>query len=326
MIMKQPLVAVTDAGTPAVSCARRELERAGARTIIYPDDLTDPVAGVGTLVAGSVTKLGPELLELLPDLRLVVRTGAGYEHVDVQSLSTLGVRVAHARALNVDSVAEFVFAGLLALMRRVREADTAVRTGDFAFRDVVEAHQLRGRTLGVLGYGGIGRRVAEIGRHGFNMPVLVHHPWSQKRLDFGAELVSDLDEFFERSDIVSIHCRLSEQTASLVGRGELVALGGSGYLVNTARGPIVDSVALAAALRSGAIAGAVLDVFDEEPPPLGDPMLQATNVVVSPHLAGHTIEGVASNGRWAATTALAYAMDHHAPPDWSIVATREDCP
>jgi D-3-phosphoglycerate dehydrogenase len=247
-----------------------------------------------------------------------VRTGAGYEQIDVAGLRAHGVEVARAAGRNVESVAEFVFAGLLALIRRVRESDTAVRSGDFAFRDRVVAGELHGRTLGILGFGPIGARVAEIGGAGFGMPVLVYHPWRNRPLPAGMTAVDDLDEFLTRSDVVSIHCRLSLESRGMIGAAQLELLGPGGHLVNTARGEIVDSAALAHALAAGRIAGAVLDVFPTEPLDPDSPLVTAPNLLLSPHLAGHTAEGVAGNGAWAAAVATDYLHHGRRPPEWSL--------
>lgn len=312
-----PLAVVTDTNTPAASAALRFLDEAGVG-VLDDDDGAAASTGPRVLVAGSVSPVDAATLRRFPGLELVVRTGAGYEKIDVTGLRAHGVEVARAAGRNIESVAEFVFAGLLAMIRRVRESDAAVRSGDFAFRDRVVAGELRGRTLGILGFGPIGARVAEIGAGGFGMPVLAHHPWRTRPLPAGMTAVDDLDEFLTRSDVVSIHCRLSPESRGMIGAAQLGLLGAGGHLVNTARGEIVDPAALAHALTAGIIAGAVLDVFPTEPLDPGSPLVAAPNLLLSPHLAGHTTEGVAGNGAWAAVVATDYLHHGRRPPEWSL--------
>lgn len=325
MTVSTPAAAVTDLSTPAVAAAVRQLKEQGIEVLDYSgSEAASP--DVRILVAGSETAIGSEVLTRLPALRLVVRTGAGYERIDVPGLQRHGVEVARASGRNVQSVAEYVYAGLLGLLRQIPASDTAVRTGDFAFRERVLGFELHGRTLGVLGYGPIGLRVAEIGAYGFGMRVLLHHPWGRHPVPDAMESVDELDEFLSRTDVLSIHCRLSEESRGLIGAEQLRLLGPQGYLVNAARGEIVDATALAQALSVGQVAGAVLDVFPSEPPDLDLPLFSAPNVLLSPHLAGHTTEGIAGNGRWAAGIVAGFLLQGRRPPAWSICSEKGELP
>jgi phosphoglycerate dehydrogenase-like enzyme len=220
------------------------------------------------------------LIERLPGLRLLVTTGMVNASIDLEAAAEQGVAVCGTNAGH-PSTPELVWALILALARRIPEEDRAIREGGWQSTLGVA---LRGRTLGILGLGGIGRAVAAIGA-AFGMELIA---WSQNltteaAAQCGAELVSR-DDLFRRADVLTVHLRLSTRTAGLVGARELALMKPTSFLVNTSRGPIVDERALLDALRSGAIAGAALDVYDREPLPLDSPVRRAPNTVLTPHL------------------------------------------
>jgi phosphoglycerate dehydrogenase-like enzyme len=234
----------------------------------------------------------------LPRLRLLVTTGMGNASIDLEAAAARGVTVCGTEGIG-SSTAELTWGLILALLRHIPEEDQrlklAGRAGGAALgfgggwqRTVGTG--LEGKRLGVVGLGKLGRRVAEVGR-AFGMKVVA---WSQN-LDpdvakkAHAKAVSK-EELFSSSDVVTVHYKLSPRSVGLVGAAELALMKPSAYLVNTSRGPLVDGAALLAALRSGAIAGAALDVYDVEPLPLSDPLRSAPNVVLTPHLGYVTAE------------------------------------
>ncbi len=234
----------------------------------------------------------------LPRLRLLVTTGMGNAAIDLAACAARGVTVCGTEGVGSATV-ELTWGLILALLRHIPEEDRrlkmAGRPGGAALgasggwqRTVGTG--LEGKRLGVVGFGRLGRRVAGIGR-AFGMQVVA---WSQN-LDAAVaaeeqvEAVSK-ETLFSSADVVTVHYKLSSRSAGLVGAAELALMKPSAYLVNTSRGPLVDSAALVAALRSGAIAGAALDVYDTEPLPLGDPLRSAPNVVLTPHLGYVTEE------------------------------------
>jgi phosphoglycerate dehydrogenase-like enzyme len=234
----------------------------------------------------------------LPRLRLLVTTGMGNASIDLAACASRGVTVCGTAGIG-SSTAELTWGLILALLRHIPEEDRrlklAGRAGGAALGVGGSWQQtvgtgLEGKRLGVAGFGNLGRRVARIGR-AFGMNVAA---WSQN-LDPGVaaeeqvEAVSK-EALFSASDVVTLHYKLSERSTGLVGAAELMLMKPSAYLVNTSRGPLVDSAALLAALRSGAIAGAALDVYDVEPLPLSDPLRSAPNVVLTPHLGYVTEE------------------------------------
>jgi len=234
----------------------------------------------------------------LPRLRLLVTTGMGNASIDLSAAAARGVTVCGTGGIG-SATAELTWGLILALLRHIPEEDrrlkVAGRAGGAALGMGGSWQQtvgvgLEGKRLGLVGLGNQGRRVARIGR-AFGMQVAA---WSQN-LDAGVaaeeqvEAVSK-ETLFSSSDVVSVHYKLSSRSEGLVGAAELALMKPSAYLVNTSRGPLVDSAALVAALRSGTIAGAALDVYDTEPLPLSDPLRSAPNVVLTPHLGYVTEE------------------------------------
>jgi phosphoglycerate dehydrogenase-like enzyme len=227
------------------------------------------------------------LLARLPRLRLLVTTGMRNASIDLRAAADHGILVAGTAGLP-SPTAELTWALILALVRHVPHEDRATRDGRW---QETLGTTLSGKTLGVLGLGQLGSRVARVGR-AFEMEVLA---WSQnltaeRAAVVGATLVGSKDELLARADIVTIHLVLGERTRGLVGARELALMRRSAYLVNTSRGPIVDERALVAVLRASTIAGAGLDVYDEEPLPPDHPLRQLPNTVITPHLGYVTEE------------------------------------
>ena len=213
----------------------------------------------------------------LPRLRLLVTTGMANASIDLAAAAAHGVTVCGTGGLP-SPTAELTWGLILALARRIPAEDASVRAGGWQQGVGME---LAGRTLGVIGHGRLGSRVAAIGR-AFEMDVLA---WSQNLREApGAVVTSSLGELLAGSDVVSIHLKLSDRTRGLIGAAELARMKPGALLINTSRGPIVDEAALLTALRSGAIGGAGLDVFDVEPLPPDHPLRSAPNTVLTPHI------------------------------------------
>jgi phosphoglycerate dehydrogenase-like enzyme len=226
------------------------------------------------------------LLERLPKLKLLITAGMRNASIDMKAAAERGVLVCGTSGLPYPT-AELAWGLILSLMRRIPAEDRATREGKW---QTSLGLGLNGKTLGVLGLGTLGSRAALVGK-AFEMEVLA---WSQnltaeRAKEAGATLVPK-DELLARSDIVSIHLVLGERTRGLIGAKELALMKRSAYLINTSRGPIVDEAALVRALGDGTIAGAGLDVFDEEPLPLDHPFRRLPNIVITPHLGYVTDE------------------------------------
>jgi phosphoglycerate dehydrogenase-like enzyme len=233
------------------------------------------------------TPFDSERLRLLPHLRLLVTTGMANASIDLAAARTAGVTVCGTRG-SAGATAELTWALILSLARHVPAEDARVRAGGWQH---TMGFGLRGRVLGVVGLGNLGLRVATIGRS-FGMEVLA---WSQHLTAAAADAAGVTrvakDELFSSSDVVTIHYKLSPRSAGLVGVREIGLMKPTAYLVNTSRGPLVDTDALLAALRAGVIAGAALDVYDEEPLPAGHPLRNAPRTVLTPHIGYVTDDG-----------------------------------
>ena len=232
------------------------------------------------------TAFDAALLGRLGQLELLVTTGASNASIDVSAARALGVTVCGTRSL-ASPAAELTWALILAVTRQVSESDAGVRAGGW---QTTIGTELAGKTLGLVGLGRLGRRVARVGR-AFEMEVLA---WSQN-LDPDVAREHDViptskDDLLARSDVVSLHLRLGDRTRGIIGAAELERMKASAYLVNTSRGPLVDESALVEALRSGSIAGAGLDVYDEEPMRPDHPLLSTPGTVLTPHL-GYVTDG-----------------------------------
>jgi phosphoglycerate dehydrogenase-like enzyme len=245
------------------------------------DALVRRLAGCDVVVAMRERTPFPRArLERLPDLRLLVTTGRVNAAIDVAAARELGILVCGTGGL-ASPTAELAWGLILALARHIPAEDAAMRSGGW---QSTIGPELEGRTLGVVGLGRLGGRVATVGR-AFGMDVIA---WSENlRAEDAAALgvrAVGRDELLRTADVVTIHTRLSERTRGLIGAAELRAMRTGALLINTSRGPIVDEAALVAALHAGEIAGAALDVFDREPLPPDHPLRTAPNTVLTPHL------------------------------------------
>jgi phosphoglycerate dehydrogenase-like enzyme len=233
----------------------------------------------------SSSRFTAAVFQQCPRLRMLSLWGTGTDHIDLAAAVRHGVTVTNTPAVSAASIAEHSLTLMLAVARRIPQQDAAVREGNWPRGQGVE---LRGKTLGIIGLGAVGRRFAELGL-GIGMRVIAWtlHP----NPALGVPLV-DLNELLRSSDVVSLHLRLSEQTRGMFGSREFGLMKEGAILVNTARGPIVDEAALVGALETGRIRGAGLDVFSTEPLPAGHALTRLSNVVLTPHCAGITPEAL----------------------------------
>jgi D-3-phosphoglycerate dehydrogenase / 2-oxoglutarate reductase len=266
-----------------------ELELAGCTS----DDEVVAVAGRARAILNSYYWMGPDLFERLPELKVVVRGGVGYDNIDVQAATKTGVVVCNVIDYCTHEVANHAFAMLLALNRKVLPLDRALRERNFKHPAVLMPHtgRLAGQTLGLVSFGAIARAVAKRAQ-GFDMRVIAFDPYADagQASALGVELV-ELPELLARSDYVSVHTPLSEATRGMIGAVELALMKPSSYLVLTSRGGVLDETALASALSDKQIAGAGLDVWEQEPPAPGHPLFELDNVLVSMHMAWYSEVG-----------------------------------
>ena len=250
-------------------------------------------------------QVGAELLGRTPNLLIASTNGAGYDTVDVRMCTEHGILVVNQSGGNAEAVAEHVIGMMLCLVKRVGETDRALRAGTLGPRINHIGGEAYGRTLGIVGLGNVGRRIAELAGGLFKMQVLAYDPYLSADVvrARGATKV-ELDELMRRSDFVSINCPLTPETRNLIGEKEYALMQPTAYFITSARGSIHDEEALERALRDKKIAGAGLDVWEKEPPPALHPLMKYDNVMVTPHMAGVTRESRARMGQIAAEQIL----------------------
>jgi D-3-phosphoglycerate dehydrogenase / 2-oxoglutarate reductase len=255
-----------------------------------------------------------DLLRRAPNLLIVSSNGAGFDPVDVEACTAAGVLVVNQSGGNANSVAEHALGMLLTLSKRILEADRALRRDPNVNRNALMGTEAQGKTIGIVGLGNVGRRIAELCKGLLHMKVLAYDPYltAIEMAARGGEKV-ELDELLRRSDYVSISCPLAKDNRGMIGAREFALMQPHAYFITTARGFIHDETALADALRNKRIAGAGLDVWAKEPPPPDHPLLQFDNVLASPHTAGVTKEARINMGRIAAEQLLD-ALDGKRPP------------
>ncbi len=258
------------------------------------------------LIVRNRTRVDAEMLAAAPKLRVVGRLGVGLDNIDVAACKARGIEVIPATGANALAVAEYVIASVMVLLRGAYLSSAEVAGGKWPRTRLSEGRETAGRTLGLVGFGGIGRLTAKLAR-ALGMRVLAYDPllpadaalWPEA----GVER-RELDELLAEADAISLHVPLTAQTRGLIGAARIDRMRPEAVLVNTSRGGIVDEAALAQALRSGRLSGAALDVFEHEPLPAGSPLATVPNLILTPHIGGLTRE---SNTRVSTMIAAAVA-------------------
>jgi len=286
------------------------------------DDVAAPILAAAHVyqIGAARDELAPhfhataDLLKRAPNLLLVSSNGAGFDPVDVDACTAAGVVVVNQSGGNANSVAEHAVGMMLTLSKRIIEADRALRREANVNRNALMGNEVQGKTIGIIGLGNVGRRIAELCRGLLHMNVLAYDPYlsATEMAARGAEKV-ELDGLLRRSDFVSISCPLSKDNRGMIGAAQFALMQKHAFFITTARGFIHDEDALADALRNKRIAGAGLDVWAKEPPPPDHPLLQFDNVLASPHTAGVTHEARENMGRIAAQQVLD-TLDGKRPP------------
>jgi lactate dehydrogenase-like 2-hydroxyacid dehydrogenase len=262
---------------------------------LTPDQLQDALRTADAVLPTVTDKFTAEVLAAEPlKAKLLANFGVGFNHIDVQAAKAHGLLVSNTPDVLTDATADIAMILLLMVARRTGEGERHVRGGQWTgWRPThMIGTQVSGKTLGLIGMGRIARAVARRAHHGFGMRVLFHDPFPpspQEAAALGAEGLGSLEEVLERSDFVSLHCPATPETRHLMNAARFARMRNSAFLINTARGDVVDEAALVAALQSGQIAGAGLDVFEREPT-VTPALLTMENVVLLPHLGSATRE------------------------------------
>jgi D-3-phosphoglycerate dehydrogenase len=238
-------------------------------------------------------RMGEAEFAAAPRLKVVAKHGVGLDAIDVGAATRRNIQVVFTPQANANAVAEHAIAMMLALAKQIVPASRLIGEGRFAERNRHEGVELAGRTLGVIGLGRIGYRVAEIARNGFGMAVVGYDPFLPADAPRPAvERVGSLDALLARSDFLSLHVPLSGDTNRMLDASTLARLKPGCRIVNTSRGAVIDEIALVEALKSGAVGGVALDVFEKEPLPADHPLCGAPNTLLTPHISANTAESL----------------------------------
>ena len=259
-----------------------------------PAELIAQRIGDAQIVITNKAPITAEVMDACPQLRYVGVTATGYNIVDVAAAKARGIVVTNVPAYSTMAVVQHALALLLHAVSRVSDYDARVKDGawaasrDFCFY-AEPTQELSGRTMGIVGFGSIGRAMARVcAALGMNVIVHTAHPSEERRIE-GMRFVS-MDELLSRSDVISLHCPLTEKTRGMIGEDAIMKMKPGAYVINTARGPLVDAGAMADALAAGRVGCYMADVMDVEPPRADDPLLSAPGTIITPHVAWAPLE------------------------------------
>lgn len=288
------------------------VKQAGYEIVLSPDPKPETVLpllkGASGIILRTGIRMTRELMAAAEDLRVISRTGAGVDNVDVPAATDLGILVTCVPGANARTVAEHAVTLILALMKQIFPLDREVRRDNFGIRYRYLPQDVGGKTLGLIGLGKIGSELARICHQAFEMQILAYDPYLPADVRKGYEgwvRFCEMETVFRESDVISVHIPLTKETKNLIGSRELGWMRPGTYLVNTSRGGVIDEEALVQALREGKIGGAALDVMAQEPPPKDSPLKELDNVILTPHAAGLTREMVVRLAVEAAKSAVA---------------------
>ncbi|HDI73216.1 MAG: hypothetical protein DRO76_03060 [Candidatus Altiarchaeales archaeon] len=261
---------------------------------ISPKDLIKKIPDYDALIVRSATKVTEDVIKA-GNLKIIGRAGVGLDNIDVDAAKKRGIKIVNSPEASTISVAELVFGSLIALMRKIIHAHHSMKEGKWE-RSRFEGNELYGKTLGIVGFGRIGKEVAMRARV-FGMNVLAYDPHITEEdcREFNIKYCMELDDLIKDSDVITLHVPLTKETKNLINEERLKLMKESAVLVNIARGGIVNEDSLYRALKENKIKGAVLDVFESEPPE-GSPLLSLNNVVLTPHLGASTEEAQINAG------------------------------
>ncbi|WP_138375720.1 hydroxyacid dehydrogenase [Dorea longicatena] len=283
-----------------------------------PNNYLDEMKDADALIV-RIAKCDGHAVENSPNLKVIGRTGVGYDSVDVKTATAHGIPVVITPGANNRSVAEHAVAMMFALSKNLVEAQQEMCKGNWEIRGAKKAFELEGKTIGILGLGAIGRETAKI-CEGCGMKVAAYDPFLSKEQveGYGAVYYENYEDLLKVSDVVSIHVPLTDETKNMISKKQLTEMKKTALIINCSRGGIINETDLVEALKAGEIAGAGTDVFCSEPPKTDDPLLNCPNLIVSPHSAAQTREAVIKMAQMCVKGCLAVAEGKK----WPFVADK----
>ncbi len=243
------------------------------------------------LVRGAI--IDDELIDSLPHLGIIARGGVGVDNIDIEYATKKNIYVCNVPDANFYSVAEHVIGLIISLSHQIVRANQALSHGDFNVRHLYIGNELKGKTIGIIGYGKIGELVAKKCINGLEMNVLVYDPYINAENKEGITFLENIDQLLIHSDFISLHLPFIPKLHHFINKDLISKMKNTAYLINCARGGLVDEQALATAIKRGELAGAGIDVFENEPPKIDNPLLNLETVIVTPHTAASTEESLA---------------------------------
>lgn len=293
--MPRPVIAVTDSVFPSLDPAKAALKRIDPELRMAKSASADDILAVARdadAILVTYAKLTAELIGQLGKCKAIGRFGMGVDNIDLPAAAKAGITVTYVPDYGVREVSDHAMAMLLAMIRKIPLSNTLVQAGRWEMPAVVPIHRVEGRTLGLLGFGHIGRALAPKAQ-AFGLNVIAHDPFVRPDALKAAKVEGvDLDTLLSRSDYLSVHAPLTPQTRGLFNAATFAKMKRGALLVNTARGPLVDEEALLAALKSGQLGGAALDVVTTEPLPKDSALIGHDNLILSPHTAFYSVEAL----------------------------------
>jgi len=302
-----PKVLVTEKIHP---CGPQILTDAGYEVIYLKEpsqaELAEKIKDVDVIFT-RILDIPPDMLKTASKLKMISKHGVGMDNIPLEACKEHGITVTMTPDANGLSVAEFAFSLMITLAKKIIPVSSGYKTEGFDARNSVgSCVELTGKTLGVVGYGRIGSRVAKMAKGGLDMRVLVYDPYPAAQVSSDYERVEKLEELFSQSDFITLHLPLIPSTHHLINANALNLMKPTAYLINCARGPIIDESALIEALKSGRLAGAGLDVSDPEPASPDSPLFSLPNVILTPHYAPYSLESAIAVSKMAAENIIAF--------------------
>lgn len=290
-----PLVIVTDSPFPSLDPAKKALEDANAEVVQAPSSSEEDIikaAENADAILVTYAKLNENILRSLKNCKAIGRFGIGVDNIDLKVAGELGISVNYVPDYCLDEVSDQAMAMIISMARKIPQSNKLVQSGRWEMPAVVPMYRLRGKTVGLIGFGNIPRLMTPKAQaFGFN--VIASDPYAPKELfeKYGVESVS-MDELYERSDFISVHAPLLPETKGLVNKDAFKKMKDTAIIVNTARGPLINEKDLIEALDNNEIGGAGLDVVETEPLPENSPLIGRDNVILAPHMAFYSVEAL----------------------------------